>query len=280
MLSPLRFIVRKMANHYIPIYLAKRKCSFSKERIDNLIVSFTSFPPRIDKVWMVVECLKRQTILPEKIILWLSKEQFPTKDSIPQSLWNRIDDLFEIHMVDEDLKSHKKYYYAVQKNPEKYIFLIDDDIFYPTNMLKEVWDAHLRCPDAIICRYGYQMKYDNNHTLYKYNDWRLLWHVYRGKDVFLGSGGGTLIHKQMMYGDICDKNLFLVMCPTADDVWLNAMAKIKETDIIKISEGMICPILVENDVKLNRDNQLGDQNDIQIKCVILYYREKLGINLL
>lgn len=275
MLSPLRFVVRKLANYQIPSYLSKGCSKIKGERYDGLIVSFTSFPARIDKVWMVVECLKRQTVLPEKIILWLSKEQFPLTNSIPTSLQKRTDDLFEIRMVDGDLKSHKKYYYTVQQYPDKLILLIDDDIFYPTTMIEEMMKAHSLYPDAIICRYGYQMTYSEDHRLKNYKEWKMIPSSYKGRDFFFGSGGGTLIQPQKMYKDIANKELFVQLTPTADDVWLNSMALINKVDIIKLSMGLVCPILQKgNNKTLSSENKDAGQNDVQISNVVTYYQNQ------
>src|ERR1019366_6133497 len=90
--AALRFHFRLITNIVIPVYFFltrdnKRYClendSGKKERI---IVSMTSFPTRIDKVWLVIETILRQTIKPDKIILWLSKDQFSSLDSLPQKL--------------------------------------------------------------------------------------------------------------------------------------------------------------------------------------------------
>ena len=110
-LTPLRKIVRFAANKYLPLYLSQSLPKNGKPE-PGVVISFTSFPARIADVWQVVKSLKNQTVLPEKIILWLSKEQFPTKSTIPDSLCQEEDKLFEIRMVDEDIRSHKKFYYV------------------------------------------------------------------------------------------------------------------------------------------------------------------------
>ena len=45
-------------------------------RKKKIIISMTSIPVRIDKVWIVVESLLRQTYKPDQIILWLAKDEF------------------------------------------------------------------------------------------------------------------------------------------------------------------------------------------------------------
>ena len=52
---------------------------------DGVIISLTSFPARLDTLWQCVESLKRQTVRPEKIILYLSKEQVK-EDVLPPPL--------------------------------------------------------------------------------------------------------------------------------------------------------------------------------------------------
>lgn len=276
-LSPLRFVVRKIANWQIPKYLSKHPRGKERDTIEGLIVSFTSFPARIDKVWLVVECLKRQTWLPEKIILWLSKEQFPKKACIPLSLRSQTDDIFEIRMVEEDLKSHKKYYYAVQEYPNKRILLVDDDIYYPTNMIEDMWKATFHYPDAIICRYGSLMTYEKERILKKYREWEPLDHPSESKNIFFGSGGGTLIQPWLLYSDLTKKELFMELTPTADDVWLNAMADLAKVKIVKISTGLFCPILQRTELSLYQENIGRGQNDIQIGKLIAYYESVSGV---
>src|SRR5690606_5759236 len=57
----------------------------SSQRDEKYIVSFTSFPGRIDQVWIVAELLLRQSFKPDAVILWLSEEQFPDRQ-VPKNL--------------------------------------------------------------------------------------------------------------------------------------------------------------------------------------------------
>ena len=57
----------------------------SKE--DELIVSMTSYPARIENVWMVIDSILRQTIKPSHFQIWLSEENFPGKEmDLPKKL--------------------------------------------------------------------------------------------------------------------------------------------------------------------------------------------------
>ena len=73
--SLLRYAVRVLANRILPYCLSNRKHYglFIGERTEKIVVSLTSFPNRISKLWMVIETILSQSIKPDKVILYLSK---------------------------------------------------------------------------------------------------------------------------------------------------------------------------------------------------------------
>ena len=275
-MTPVRKMTRFAANKVLPHYLSKDVICKPKGNFD-VIVSFTSFPARINNVWQVVECMMRQSLKPSKILLWLSKEQFPTADSIPQSLRDREGDTFEIRMVGGDVRSHKKYLYAVTEYPNDYIFLIDDDIYYPTDLLERTLKAHLDNPQSVICNYGVRVRWDENGKLMPYRKWPRLYRR-TDKDVFFGSGGGTLIHSSLLYDDVTKIDIAQDLTPIADDIWLNAMVNLAGTERILLDNGQILPICIENDEKLATQNRERDLNDEQLQNIVNYYLVHKGIH--
>lgn len=277
-LTPFRRLIRYYANLLLPWYLHK-KVTYKGKVQKNLIVSLTSFPARIENVWMVIEAIKRQTILPEKIILWLSREQFPTKKNIPNSLLEQQNELFEIRLVADDIRSHKKYYYVSCEFPNSLILLIDDDIFYPLNMIECLLRARQNHPQAIMCQYGYIMKFDDNRHLLPYRSWKKITASSTDENIFFGSGGGTLFTPSKLYHDLTNKDLFLNLAPLADDIWLNAMVKLASLPIKLINPYLPLPIKAkENQLTLSSVNVGENKNDEQLKAVSDYYRKKLSID--
>ena len=136
-----------------------------------VIVSLTSFPKRIGNVWQVVVCLLQQTILPSKIFLWLSKDQFKTEDDIPIHLLSMQNDIFEIRLVDGDARSHKKYLYVCREYPDSLVFLVDDDIYYPTDILEKSLNVYKKYPHSIVCNYGAQIRFDSKGRHLPYSQW-------------------------------------------------------------------------------------------------------------
>ena len=269
-LSPIRYFVRKRAYSVLSHYLSMPNKSMV-EPFKGLIVSFTSFPARIDNVWQVVECMLRQTIKPEKIILWLSKEQFPTENSIPGSLRERIGEIFEVSYVEGDIRSHKKYYYAANEYKDKMVFLIDDDIYYPTDIVERSLKILRDNKNCVVCNYGRKITYNKNGKHLPYSEWSDDIKKTNGFDLFLGTGGGTLLRFCDLYKDVTDINLALSLTPTADDIWINAMIRLADLNVIPASNGFFLPIEVDNKQSLMSVNLGQAMNDQQLNAIETKY---------
>lgn len=84
---------------------------------EEVIVSLTTFPARINKVYITIETIFQQETLPNRIILWLANKQFPRGlYALPQRLLNMQQKGLEIRFC-EDIRSYKKYYYSIKNNP-------------------------------------------------------------------------------------------------------------------------------------------------------------------
>lgn len=277
LLPPLRYFTRSLASRWIPFYLSHSGYKKAKQDIP-VIVSLTSFPERINYVWQVVECMLRQSYRPQKIILWLSKEEFPDKATIPHSLSERVGDRFEIRLVDKNIRSHKKYHYVSQANPDGYVFLVDDDLYYATDLLERTWKEHEKHPDAVIVNYGYEIAYGEDGSLLPYRKWGKCFKYSTSPNLFFGSGGGTLFKPSALYKDLTDIKLALELTPIADDIWLNAMVRMAKLKMVMLSNGLILPYKIKNKNLLATQNINEGLNDKQLNNVIQYYLRTIGVN--
>lgn len=283
--SLLRVLVRQTANLILPVYFNFTKEKYRLSEVNNkvddgLIVSFTSFPARIKKVHLVVESILRQTVLPSRIILWLSKEQFPTEDFLPYKLLELRNRGLEIYIKESDLRSHKKYYYTLQKFPNSSLITIDDDILYPTNMIETLLDAHNKFPSAIIARYGSKISV-NSKNLKPYREWGKNYVTDQpDKYAFFGSGGGTLFPEGSFPLFTLHKEIFLKNCPLADDVWLNSMIRINDKKVyfLKENKNILFPIVNRGNTTLASKNLGEDLNDTQINNVRDYFIKEYNID--
>lgn len=277
-LTPFRRMVRILSSWLLPVYLRSHKEYKYKRKVD-VIVSFTSFPARIGSVWQVIECMLHQTYRPKKIILWLSKMQFGSIEDLPMSLLERQNELFEIRLVDGDIRSHKKYFYVAREYPDSLVLLIDDDLYYPTDMIEKLFNERLSYPDSFICRYAFKIKYGRNGNVLPYNTWKEYTNDTEGNDIFFGTGGGVLFKPSMLYRDLINQDLFLKLTPLADDVWMNAMVRLSGLNIRKVDCSLLLTIKSKGSkITLTSQNVGSGKNDDQINAVIEYYQKMIAKN--
>jgi hypothetical protein len=271
-----RFIIILFVNIYVHIYFRIFNNKFIGSnnkfiRSNNIIINLTTFPARIKTVWIIIEILLRQTVKAEKIILWLSDEQFNSLDSLPRKLRRLQSSIFEIKICKGDLRSHKKYYYALKENPNYLNITVDDDILYPSTLIEKLLDLHNLFPTAICCHRA--KKVSMFDTLDKYNSWKeAVSFCGPTNDLFFTSGGGTLFPPHSLHSDVCKEELFMFLCRNADDIWLNTMAYLNETKIVKSDYFSLClPLRITNNIELSFDNLTHSQNDVQLQEVKKYY---------
>ena len=241
-------------------------------------VSLTTFPARIEKVWMVIESLLRQSMKPDRILLFLSKEDFPLGvKSLPSSLLRLQRCGLEIFFVDGNLRSHKKYYYSFQDIDNDYVITVDDDIIYPYNMIESLWRAHLKYPHMVIARYGKSITFSCG-AINPYSRWERV-EKNPSAGISFGSGGGTLFPVRLINEDILKSDIFMRICPYADDLWLLTYVRISGL-LIYLLDSKSCSILnlqIKHDSRLSTLNCGEDRNDKQMEDILTYIKDKYGL---
>lgn len=283
--AALRFILKSVVNFIVPIYYAitidssQLKFNLSKRTGPKKIVSLTTFPVRIGKIWIVIESILRQKHKPDMIILWLSKEQFSTIDKLPKKLKTQQKKGLDIRFCDGDLKSHKKYFYTLKEFPDDFLITVDDDIIYPTTMLGDLIELNRKYPTSICCHRALNIE-TLNHKILPYKQWIAV----KGETepsfcIFLTSGGGTLFPPYSLHNEVFNDNVFRRFCFYADDVWLNIMSRLNETTIVKSKYDSALLLLdIPNNVHLYSTNIISGDNDNQIEAIRNYYNNKNGID--
>lgn len=277
--SGVRFFVRHLANAIFPLYFKLNNSFTKKHRLtgigkDELIVTFTSFPARIDRVWLVVESIFRQTHKPDRLILWLSREQFASLEVLPENLLRQQERGLEIRLVDGDIRSYKKYYYTLIEYPDSDWIIIDDDVFYPSDLVSNLVANSKNYPNTVIFNRGYRLIYKDS-ILLPYVEWEPLTDLTRPSlDIFATGVGGVLYPAQSMHTEALNIDSFLKYCPLADDVWLYVAARLNNTKLVKTNEKrLFIPVLNKINITLTSENVVQGLNDQQIKQVRAYLKQ-------
>lgn len=277
-----RFVIRKLQSLILKIYAKKRKCYTDKYRVKNLIVSLTSFPKRLDTLWMTIESLKQQTIIPEKIVLYLINEEV-SFDKLPKSLVNEIDDLFEIRFRDGKLRAHGKYHFAMKDFPDSCIVTVDDDMIYPYDTIEALWSAHKKYPDSVITNNTFQITTENKN-IKPCSQWVNIFNCDRCVNMpnLIPMGvGGALYPPYILYKDILNFDIAKKLSYLADDLWLYTMTSLADKTVVKSKFNFlsIMPIDITNNETLTSINDGENQNDVQFKRLREYYIEEIGIDI-
>lgn len=247
----------------------------TQKREIQFIVSLTSFPARINDIWICIESLLRQTVKPDEIILWLAESQFPDK-KIPESLEKLKPRGLTIRFCD-DLRSHKKYYYAMKEYPNDCIITFDDDLYYDDNVIKRVVDLYKKYPDCICTNRAHEIIQKEGLVL-PYKNWNHnVVTILKPSHKLLATGGaGTLYPPNSLSSHVFDKVLIKSLCFHADDVWLKLMATLKYTKVVTHSHYNkdFLTISSSQNEKLVSQNVFDGGNDIQFQRVCQYFSIK------
>ena len=276
----------KIEDFYINKFLTACKIFFFKDcgvnremRPQRLIVSLTSYPPKIKDTVYAVYSLLRQSLKPDEVVLWLAEEQFPNREKdLPRRLLALRRNGLSIRWC-RDLKSYKKLVPALREYPDALIATADDDIFYDRDWLKILYEQERKTPQYLNCHRAHQITFDGD-KINTYGAWN--WNVSSGEASFLNfctSGAGVLWSRNKLDPRVTDEAAFFELCPYADDIWFWSMAVLAGKRI-KVAENNISRLLMINPRKkrfkfpsLGSKNIGENMNDAQLAAVCRAFPE-------
>lgn len=205
-----------------------------------VIVSMTSFPAAIPYAQKAVESILNGSVLPDKIILYLTFSQFGEK-GIPQELLNlsQINPKFEIRNYDKDIRSYRKLIPALADFPDAIIVTVDDDVAYNKNMLRELLQLHMQYPNAILAHRAKLMNPGKPYRKWK----KYRWYNFLFKKIHpnfrnIQTGvGGVLYPPHSLKTEMLNVNLFTQIAPTTDDIWFWAAGVLNRVPVIPVPFG-------------------------------------------
>ncbi|MBE0470381.1 MAG: hypothetical protein IBX55_12860 [Methyloprofundus sp.] len=250
------------------------------EKKPKLIISLTSFPERIPDIFFNLYSLINQTKQPDMLILWLAEEQFPNKEKdLPKRVLNLKKYGLTIRWC-KDIKSYKKLIFALKEFPDDIIVTADDDLFYNENWLEILHKSYLNEPQYIHCHRAHEITFNKNKELASYNEWPKCISTDNASFFnFCTTGGGVLYAPDALYKDTLNEELFMKLCPTADDIWFWAMAVLNNKKIRVVDNNITELIYINpelefkmtNGLTLNKINQFN--NNMQLNNTINFYKE-------
>lgn len=274
-----RAITKKQRSAIIKLPV-ERLCLNQTPREEKITLSLTSFPARINTVGYAIKSLFNQTVKADRIILWLAESQFAGVE-LPKLLTELCDKGLEIRFC-KDLRSHKKYYFALQEQREKELVItFDDDLIYPEDSIERLYKTHKQFPDCIVCNRA-QCCTEQNGRLGKYDSWAVFATVGTKKPssrLFPSTGGGTLYPYQSVSEEAFNEEAMRATSFTADDLWMRFMSAKKGTKIIKTRKAHRTFSTLEGSQEegLQQENCLRGENDRALERLSARYPEALDV---
>lgn len=271
--SDMKFFMRRMQLEQSILSSASVGVSSDKYCDTEIVVSLTTYGRRLYDVCYTIESLMQQTCPPNRIVLWL--DPLTMSKPLPVALHKQKNRGLEIFET-PDIRSYKKLIPALKMFPEAAIITVDDDVVYDYDIIERMLTAYVANTDAIQACRVHSMKLDGSGRLLPYNQWD--WTTASiVKRHFITGVGGVLYPPHSLGKEVLNQDVFLSICPTADDVWFTAMAKLNGTPIMKVEtrspkgEDYVSNLEVQ-DMGLCRINtgRFG-RNDEQIQAVFSRY---------
>lgn len=218
---PIRAVtVLRIFGFYLRNLFLKSKSISTRAEDPRLLVSLTTYGPRIKWAFLAIESIVKSGCKESDIYLWISD-----KAIIGKSLDRLVTRGLNVMFV-PDMRSHTKYCYldTIELDNEALGFLIaDDDMVYPHKWYRRFVDFARENPDTPAVRYGAQTHIENGVVSFSSKDCEkksacrdqhgLLFHPFSGSGLFIPKTQIAKIDKR--------STEFLAITPSNDDIWMH-----------------------------------------------------------
>ena len=205
-------LITVMAN--LPIWRGKRHGLAAK-----VVVSLTSYPPRFDTLHLTLRTLLRQSVRPDRLVLWIAREDI---ESLPHKVRKLERRGVEIRTC-EDLRSFKKIIPALDAFSDAMIVTADDDLYYDREWLADLLAAVRPGAHEVVCHRASRFPI-TGPTMPPLCEWvqdvTEFESTQPSRDLVLSSGAGAVFSPGVLHSDVSNSLLFNGITPMCDDTWL------------------------------------------------------------
>ena len=242
---------------------------------EQYVISLTTHGYRLERVYQTIESLLRQMRKANKIVLYLSEEEFSGKE-LPITLHPQMERGLDIRYV-KDIRAYTKLIPALRDFPDANIITVDDDIIYPIDLTDRLIRAHHEHPRAVCCQVAREIQMKGPETFATYTDFN---HVFADTCItspaYMALGhAGVLYPPHALHPEAFNEDVFMKICPYADDIWYKAMELMQGTAVIQLPRNPTHFMYGDPTVQTTSlmSVNIGHlKNDEQIKAVFDHYK--------
>jgi hypothetical protein len=215
-------------------------------------------------------------VIIDKIILSLDKNTW-CLENLPWSIKKLSQLGVEIRFVD-DIGSYIKLLPVLSIYESSVIVTVDDDIYYSNNLIKRLYDEHLVYPNSIISGRAKVPNIIGERIISSYKYWTTAKVNYNYSYILPLGYSGVLYPPNSLSAEVFNRNVFLKLAPSADDLWFWIMGikngsktrVINDTTLVYYPIDLLYQITHKN-AALSDINVKMCKNDNQLKSLIDYY---------
>ena len=213
-------------------------------RGQELIVSLTTYGKRLYDAYLPIESIMQGSIKPNRIILWLA-EDLRNKE-LPITLKKQQGRGLEIKFCN-DLRAYKKIIPTLRENPDACIVTIDDDAIYQFDLLENMVSAYNSDPNYIYANWLCRIVMGSDGKPIDYMKWPYCSNDVEASHLNFSIGiGGVLYPPGSLAQEVLNESVFMDICNSNDDVWLNAMALLNGTKKKKVITRQLWHNFIDN----------------------------------
>lgn len=252
--------------------------SLGNDKEEEIIVSLTTIPSRLDTIYYTIKSIFLQTLRPDKMILYLGSDV--PLNMLPKELDSFTKIGLEIVSIPENIRAHKKYFYAMKEHPKAIIITVDDDLIYPNFLIQKLYDTYNKYPECVITARAHRIKFDDNGNVVPYN--KFAWEV---EDVGVPSSSliatgcaGVLYPPGCIDEKYLNIDLITNLSLGADDIYLKfiEMASDRKIVLSNVESWKITSEIVgSQEIALSKDNVDDSKNDLYIKNCMKYFNFRM-----
>ena len=253
----------------------------------SVMVSLTSYGHRLrHSIEYTLYSILKQNIRPERIIVWVYEGEY-SNEQLPKS--RKVLEKYgvEFHSYPKDIRSYKKLIPTLRAFPEYHHIIVDDDIYYTSTLIKELYECHQQHPNDVIAHAMAIPQFsDDGNTLLPYKQWPQYTHIndnfpYNQNTILPIGYGGVFYPKEAFDKEVENEEMFLQLCPQADDLWFYAhgirlgLRKVMVTNskVRYIQTDLIRQVISKD--RLHDTNFGEGQNNIQLEKLLNHYNLKI-----
>ena len=253
-------------------------CLNSTPRKEHIVVSLTSYPARFPTLHLCIKSILAQTVKADRVVLYL--DETVQDAEIPFDVQELTAYGLEIIKIPYDMRSHKKYFFAMQSFPDSVIITCDDDVMYRKTMIGHLLESYRKHPESVSALRVHLITKDSQGKTGPYASWKK---EFKGmtqpsRALCAVGVGGILYPPHILPAGCFDKESIKSLCYKADDIWLKFMELKSDVPVVWKRTFHVYPVEIaeQRDTGLHLENVNKNQNDMYIENMEKYTKIRLA----